>query len=76
MLRSAWLLHWLNHGHQLTAIAAHRYETSASSGAVAYLFMLLWFPVIGLLMSALGSACTSLGQAEATELTPVPATPQ
>jgi len=76
MLRSAWLLHWLNHGHQLTAIAAHRYETSASSGAVAYLFMLLWFPVIGLLMSALGSACTSLVQAEPTELTPVPATPQ
>ena len=76
MLRSAWLLHWLNHGPQLTAIAAHRYETSASSGAVAYLFMLLWFPVIGLLMSALGSACTSLVQAEPTELTPVPATPQ
>ena len=76
MLRSAWLLRWLNHGHQLTAIAAHRYETSASSGAVAYLFMLLWFPVIGLVMSALGSACTSLGQAEPTELTPVPATPQ
>jgi hypothetical protein len=38
--------------------------------------MLLWFPVIGLVMSALGSACTSLVQAEPTELTPVPATPQ
>ncbi len=33
MLRSAWLLHWLNHGHQLTAIATYRYETNAAGGA-------------------------------------------
>ena len=58
MLRSEWLLHWLNHGHQLTAIAAYRYEANASSGAAVYLFMLIWFPVIGLIMSALGAACT------------------
>ena len=60
MLRSTWLLHWLNHGHQLTAIAAYRYEANASSGAAIYLFMLIWFPVIGLAMSALGAACTPL----------------
>jgi hypothetical protein len=30
MLRPAWLLHWLNHGHQLTAIAAYRYEANAT----------------------------------------------
>jgi hypothetical protein len=62
MLRSAWLLHWLNHGHQLTAIAAYRYEANASSGAAVYLFMLICFPVIGLIMSALSAACTPLGQ--------------
>ncbi len=61
MLRSAWLLRWLNHGHQLTAIAAYRYEANAGGGANVYLFMLIWFPVIGLIMSALGAACTPLG---------------
>jgi hypothetical protein len=76
MLRSAWLLHWLNHGHQLTAIAAFRYETYASSGAAVYLFMLIWFPVIGLAMSALGAACTPVGRPAPRELPPVPATPR
>jgi hypothetical protein len=75
MLRSTWLLHWLNHGHQLTAIAAYRYEANASSGAAVYLFMLIWFPVIGLLMSALGAACIPLGRPAPGELAPVPATP-
>jgi len=76
MLRSAWLLHWLNHGHQLTAIATYRYETNAAGGAAAYLFMLIWFPVIGLLMSAFGTACTPLGRPVPAELPPVPATPR
>ena len=76
MLRSAWLLHWLNHGHQLTAIAAYRYEANASSNAAVYLFMLIWFPVIGLIMSALGAACTPLGRSAPGELTPIPATPR
>jgi hypothetical protein len=74
MLRSAWLLHWLNHGHQLTAIAAYRYEANASSGAAVYLFMLIWFPVIGLIMGALGAACTPPGRPAPGELVPVPAT--
>jgi hypothetical protein len=75
MLRSTWLLHWLNHGHQLTAIAAYRYQISAGTDTNVYLFMLIWFPVIGLLMGALGAACTPLGRAAPRELTPVPATP-
>ena len=75
MLRSAWLLRWLNHGHQLTAIAAYRYEANAGAGAAMYLFMLIWFPVIGLFMSALGAACTPLGRPAPREITPVPATP-
>lgn len=76
MLRPAWPLHWLNHGHQLTAIAAYRYEANASSGAAVYLFMLIWFPVIGLVMSALGAACTPLGRPAPGELPPVPAMPR
>jgi len=70
MLRSAWLLRWLNHGHQLTAIAAYRYENTASSGANVYLFMLIWFPVIGLLMSGLGVLCAPLGRPALAELPP------
>jgi hypothetical protein len=38
-----------------------------------YVFMLIWFPVIGLIMSALGAACTRPGP---EELTPVPVTPR
>jgi hypothetical protein len=40
-----------------------------------YLFMLIWFPVIGLIMSALGAACTPPGRPAPGELTPVPAAP-
>ena len=61
MLRSGWLLHWLNHGQHLTAIAAYRYEISAGADTNVYLFMLIWFPVIGLVISALGVASTPLG---------------
>jgi hypothetical protein len=75
MLRSAWLLRWLNHGHQLTAIAAYRYEANAGAGAAVYLFMLIWFPVIGLFMSAIGAACTPLGRPAPQEMTPIPAAP-
>ena len=39
MLRSAWLLHWLDHGHQLTAIAAFSSGRCQLNAAV-YLFML------------------------------------
>ena len=60
MLGSAWLLRWLSHGRPLTAIATYRSETNAGSGANTYLFMLIWFPVIGLLMSLVGVACTPL----------------
>jgi hypothetical protein len=75
MLKSGWLLHWLNHGHQLTAVAVYHYETTASSGANVYLFMLIWFPVIGLLMSLVGVLCAPLGRPAPGELAPVPTTP-
>jgi hypothetical protein len=80
MLRSAWLLHWLNHGQHLTAIATYRYQINAGSDTNVYLFMLIWFPVIGLIMSLLGSllgaAGTPLGRPAPTELPPVPTTPR
>jgi hypothetical protein len=75
MLRSPWLLHWLNHGQHLTAIAAYRYEIIAGTNTNVYPFMLIWFPVIGLIMSVLGAACTPLDRPAPRELTPVPATP-
>jgi hypothetical protein len=56
MLRSAWLLHWLNHGQQLTAIAAYRYEIQAGAGVNSYASMLIIFPVIGLFISAAAAA--------------------
>jgi hypothetical protein len=71
MLRSAWLLRWLNHGHQLTAIAAYRYENTAGGAANVYLFMLIWFPVIGLLMSGLGVLCVPLDRPAPVEPPPV-----
>ena len=55
-LKSAWLLHWLNHGQQLTAVVAYRYEIYAGTGAFAYVVMLIFFPVIGLIMSSVAAA--------------------
>ena len=56
MLKSPWLLHWLNHGQHLTAVATYRYELHAGLGALSYVLMLISFPVIGLIMSALAAA--------------------
>ena len=53
----------------------YRYEINAGAGASVYLFMLIWFPVIGLFMSALGAACSRPGRPAPAELTPVPAAP-
>jgi hypothetical protein len=56
MLKSAWLLHWLNHGQQLTAAVTYRDEIYADTGAFAYVVMLIFFPVIGLIMSSVAAA--------------------
>jgi hypothetical protein len=56
MLKSPWLLRWLNHGQQLTAAAAYRYEIYAGTGAFAYVVMLIFFPVIGLIISSVAAA--------------------
>ena len=56
ILKSPWLLHWLNHGQHLTAVATYRYELYAGNGALSYALMLISFPVIGLIMSSLTAA--------------------
>jgi len=56
MLKSPWLLHWLNHGQRLSALATYRYELYTSQGAGSYVLMLTCFPVIGLIMSSLAAA--------------------
>jgi hypothetical protein len=56
MLRSPWLLHWVNHGRHLTAFATYRYEINTANAAGGYVLMLLSFPVVGLFMSSLAAA--------------------
>jgi hypothetical protein len=56
MLKSAWLRHWLYHGH-LSAIATYRHEIYAGANVNGYPLILIAFPVIGLLMGTVGVAC-------------------
>ena len=55
MLKSPWLLHWLNHGRHLTAFATYRYELNTTNHTGAYVLMLMFFPVIGLITSYLAA---------------------
>jgi hypothetical protein len=57
MLRSAWLRHWFYHGH-LSAIATYRHEMYAGANVNGYPLILVAFPVIGLIVSAVTVACT------------------
>jgi hypothetical protein len=50
MIKSAWLRHWLYHGH-LSAIATYQHEIYAGNNVNGYALILLAFPVIGLLLS-------------------------
>jgi hypothetical protein len=54
--KSAWLLHVVNHGQHLTATGMYRYEFRAVNGGAGYVLMLMFFPVIGLIMSSLAAA--------------------
>ena len=57
MLRSAWLRHWLYHGH-LSALATYRHEIYAGNNVNGYALILMAFPVIGLIVSAVTVACS------------------
>ena len=58
LLKSAWLRHWLYHGH-LSAIATYRHEIYAGTNVNGYSLILMAFPVIGLIASAATMACTT-----------------
>jgi hypothetical protein len=55
-LRYPSLLHWVTHGRQMTGIVAYRYELNAANHASRYVDMLMFFPVIGLIISSLAAA--------------------
>jgi hypothetical protein len=65
MLKSAWLRHWLYHGH-LGAIATYRHEIYASANVNGYPLVLIAFPVIGLIVSAMSVACAMPAPPEPT----------
>jgi hypothetical protein len=56
MLKSASLRHWLYHD-QLSVIAMYRHEIYAAANVNGYPLILIGFPVIGLLVSAMSVAC-------------------
>ena len=56
MLKSPWLLHWLNHGRRMTGFVTYRYELYTVNHTGAYVLKLMSFPVIGLFMSSLAAA--------------------
>jgi hypothetical protein len=56
MLKSAWLRHWLYHDH-LSVIATYRHEIYASANVNGYPLILIAFPVIGLIVSAMCVVC-------------------
>ena len=58
MLRSAWLRHWLYHGH-LSALATYRHEIFAGTNVNGYALILMAFPVIGLIVGTAVMADTA-----------------
>jgi len=65
MLNAAWLRNLFDHGQHLNAIVMYSHELDASNNAEAYLVMCLLFPIIGVFMSAVGTAGVR-GSASAT----------
>jgi len=61
MLRSPWLLHWFTHGRHLSAFGTYRYQFNTVQHAGEYGLMLMFFPVIGLIMSSLAAAIANPG---------------
>jgi hypothetical protein len=59
LVKSPGLVHWVTPGRHLTAIATYRYELNTGNNAGGYLLMLMFFPVIGLVMSTLAAAITN-----------------
>src|SRR5690348_12489216 len=70
MLKSPWLLHWLNHGRHLTAFATYRYELYTINHTGAYVLMLMFFPVIGLITSYLAAVIANPAPLDARSPSP------
>ena len=58
-VRSPWLLHQVTHGRPMTALATYRYELNTAQHATGYLLMIMFFPVIGLLVSSLAAVAAN-----------------
>ena len=56
LVRSARVREWLYHGQHLTASAVYGRELFATQDAGFYLFLLVPFPIIGLIMGLIGAA--------------------
>jgi hypothetical protein len=54
-VRSPWLLRLVTHGRHMDALTTYRYELNTAQHAGGYLLMLMFFPVIGLMMSYLAA---------------------
>ena len=70
MLKSPWLLHWLNHSRHLTAFATYRYELNTTNHTGAYVLMLMFFPVIGLITSYLAAVIANPAPLDARSPSP------
>jgi len=58
-VRSPWALNVVTHGRPMTALATYRYTLNTGQHAGGYLLMLMFFPVIGLMMSYLAAVIAS-----------------
>lgn len=72
-LRTPWLLRSVTHGQHMNALVAYRYECYTLGHAGGYALMLMFFPVIGLIMSSLAAAIANPAPPDA--LSPSPGLP-
>lgn len=57
--RTAWMLHWLHPGQQLSAARAYHDSLMASVGVYGYIVVLAFVPGIGLLLGWIGGGLTA-----------------
>lgn len=70
VLRFPWLMHWVNHGRHMTAIATYRYELNSANHAGGYALMLMSFPVIGLFVGYLAAVIANPAPLDARSPSP------
>jgi hypothetical protein len=60
LVKSAWVRGLLYHGQHLTASTVYGRELFATQNVGAYLFLCVAFPIIGLVMGAVGGGCANV----------------